>query len=169
MEYKKIEVSIGKFITDMSSAAIQPFTGKWVQNKSLSDDYQDVLEAQGVGWVTRKVVANATLHLDLVEGDQAGSLKETTTTVGKNNFNTLYFDSNSYDAEHTLYGKMSYKSYVNEEGVVKVEAVAQKGTQGEWNTITTWSIENDGARFIRTVEFFSKKLNRVFKYVFDKN
>ena len=35
------------------------------QNKSLSDDTDEILRLQGVGWFTRKAIAMATIYLDV--------------------------------------------------------------------------------------------------------
>lgn len=37
----------------------------FVQNKSLSDDNDEILRLQGVGWMTRKAISIATLYLDV--------------------------------------------------------------------------------------------------------
>ncbi|KAL0578596.1 hypothetical protein V5O48_003387 [Marasmius crinis-equi] len=37
------------------------FTGKYVMNKSLSDPHDDILAAQGIGWITRKAIGIATI------------------------------------------------------------------------------------------------------------
>ena len=36
-----------------------------VQNKTLSDDNDEILRLQGVGWMTRKAISIATLYLDV--------------------------------------------------------------------------------------------------------
>ncbi|KAI8981258.1 hypothetical protein BD414DRAFT_492116 [Trametes punicea] len=38
-------------------------SGKYTMNKSLSDDSDEILRLQGVGWLTRKAIAMATLSL----------------------------------------------------------------------------------------------------------
>ncbi|KAJ8453845.1 hypothetical protein ONZ45_g3040 [Pleurotus djamor] len=40
-------------------------SGKFWMNKTLSDDTADILYLQGVGWMTRKIIANASLHLTI--------------------------------------------------------------------------------------------------------
>ncbi|KAI0271399.1 hypothetical protein BC834DRAFT_966887 [Gloeopeniophorella convolvens] len=38
-------------------------TGKWVMNKSLSDDPDEILRLQGLGWIKRRAVGLATVTL----------------------------------------------------------------------------------------------------------
>ncbi|KAL6310491.1 hypothetical protein BKA93DRAFT_883386 [Sparassis latifolia] len=38
-------------------------SGKYVMNKTLSDDSDDILRLQGVGWLIRKTIRITTLHL----------------------------------------------------------------------------------------------------------
>jgi len=47
-------------------------SGKFVQNHSLSDDTDQILSLQGVGWVTRKIIKSATitLHIKHYKSDQ---------------------------------------------------------------------------------------------------
>ncbi|KAK3178900.1 hypothetical protein OEA41_001037 [Lepraria neglecta] len=42
---------------------LKDLNGKWVMNKSLSDDYDRILEMQGVGWFLRKAISFATVTL----------------------------------------------------------------------------------------------------------
>ncbi|KAM5531875.1 hypothetical protein V8D89_014429 [Ganoderma adspersum] len=40
-------------------------SGKYIMNKTLSDDNDEILRLQGVGWMTRKAISIATLYLDV--------------------------------------------------------------------------------------------------------
>ncbi|RPD64978.1 hypothetical protein L226DRAFT_541575 [Lentinus tigrinus ALCF2SS1-7] len=40
-------------------------SGKFIMNKDLSDDSDEILRLQGVGWFTRKAIGMATLYLDV--------------------------------------------------------------------------------------------------------
>ncbi|KAI0652279.1 hypothetical protein C8Q79DRAFT_922775 [Trametes meyenii] len=40
-------------------------SGKYIMNKSLSDDNDEILRLQGVSWFTRKAIAMATLYLSV--------------------------------------------------------------------------------------------------------
>lgn len=58
----------GEFLFPMavpSDFTILNLTGKFVQNKSLSDDTDQILALQGVGWFTRKAIQLATINLDI--------------------------------------------------------------------------------------------------------
>ena len=41
------------------------YSGKWVMNKALSDDTDQLLSLQGVGWVIRKAIGMATLTIKI--------------------------------------------------------------------------------------------------------
>jgi len=40
-------------------------SGKYIMNKKLSDDTDEILRLQGVGWWTRLAISNATIYLDV--------------------------------------------------------------------------------------------------------
>ncbi|KAG0647604.1 hypothetical protein D0Z07_6860 [Hyphodiscus hymeniophilus] len=43
--------------------SIKDLSGEWVMNKTLSDDTDSILALQGIGWITRKAIAYATVTL----------------------------------------------------------------------------------------------------------
>ncbi|KAJ9648590.1 hypothetical protein H2199_001445 [Coniosporium tulheliwenetii] len=49
------------------TASLKDLNGKWVMNKTLSDETDSVLALQGVGWLTRKAIALATITLHTKE------------------------------------------------------------------------------------------------------
>ncbi|KAI4282840.1 MAG: hypothetical protein L6R38_002641 [Xanthoria sp. 2 TBL-2021] len=46
---------------------LKNLAGKWVMNKSLSDDTDRILQMQGVGWFLRRAIALATITLTVTE------------------------------------------------------------------------------------------------------
>ncbi|EKD17555.1 uncharacterized protein L3040_006674 [Drepanopeziza brunnea f. sp. 'multigermtubi'] len=46
-----------------AEVTLKDLSGQWVMNKTLSDDPDEVLALQGMGWLTRKAIAIATLTL----------------------------------------------------------------------------------------------------------
>ncbi|MCJ1391188.1 hypothetical protein MMC18_004050 [Xylographa bjoerkii] len=52
---------------------IKDLNGKWVMNKELSDDFDAILEMQGVGWMMRKIISMATVTLTISEYVEEGT------------------------------------------------------------------------------------------------
>ncbi|KAL8682408.1 MAG: hypothetical protein Q9186_001529 [Xanthomendoza sp. 1 TL-2023] len=46
---------------------LKNLAGKWVMNKTLSDDTDRILQMQGVGWFLRRAIALATITLTITE------------------------------------------------------------------------------------------------------
>ncbi|KAL8774784.1 MAG: hypothetical protein Q9209_000723 [Squamulea sp. 1 TL-2023] len=46
---------------------LQNLSGKWVMNKTLSDDTDRILQMQGVGWFLRRAIALSTVTLTITE------------------------------------------------------------------------------------------------------
>ncbi|MCJ1272617.1 hypothetical protein MMC21_000403 [Puttea exsequens] len=46
---------------------LKDLNGKWVMNKTLSDDTDYILQMQGVGWFLRKAISLATITLTITE------------------------------------------------------------------------------------------------------
>ncbi|KAL8741632.1 MAG: hypothetical protein Q9190_005779 [Brigantiaea leucoxantha] len=51
---------------------LKNLSGKWVMNKSLSDDTDKILQMQGVGWFLRKAISLATITLSITQYDKDG-------------------------------------------------------------------------------------------------
>ncbi|OJT15812.1 hypothetical protein TRAPUB_3918 [Trametes pubescens] len=50
-------------------------SGKFIMNKSLSDDTDEILRLQGVGWFKRKAIAMATLYLSVKHYKDEGGVE----------------------------------------------------------------------------------------------
>jgi hypothetical protein len=142
------------------------YVGTWEKNKAESDDYTDVLEVQGVNWMTRKLLSAAGLTMEITWDPETMMLNEKSTTIGISDVQLLNFDGLVHDAKHALFGDIKLSTVVSNDGLVVVKGSGGKST--EWNSITTWCLENNNSKWIRTVEFSSKKLKKTFKYVFDR-
>jgi len=46
---------------------LKDLNGKWVMNKSLSDDTDSILQMQNIGWLLRKAIGLATITLTITE------------------------------------------------------------------------------------------------------
>ncbi|MCJ1338821.1 hypothetical protein MMC09_004110 [Bachmanniomyces sp. S44760] len=46
---------------------LKDLTGKWIMNKTLSDDTDKILQLQGVSWLIRKGISLSTINLDITE------------------------------------------------------------------------------------------------------
>ncbi|MCJ1402729.1 hypothetical protein MMC11_005950 [Xylographa trunciseda] len=52
---------------------IKDLSGKWVMSKELSDDFDAILQMQGVGWMMRKIISMATITLTISEYIEEGT------------------------------------------------------------------------------------------------
>jgi hypothetical protein len=60
---------------------LQNLAGKWSLNKSLSDDFSQVLALQGVNVLIRKAIGAASVHLKIVQNSQNELKMEQTATA----------------------------------------------------------------------------------------
>lgn len=95
----------------MSAHSVRHIT----QNKSLSDDSEEILRLQGVGWFTRKAIALATLYLSVKHYRDDGGVEhidiDQTLTGGikaTNEYRTL--DWVEREHEDTIFGSVVSKS-----------------------------------------------------------
>ncbi|KAL8704770.1 MAG: hypothetical protein Q9201_002080 [Fulgogasparrea decipioides] len=51
---------------------LKNLSGKWVMNKTLSDDTDRILQMQGVSWFMRRIIAFATVTLTVSEYEKDG-------------------------------------------------------------------------------------------------
>ncbi|VDB85814.1 unnamed protein product [Peniophora sp. CBMAI 1063] len=162
---------------------LKDLTGKWVMNKVLSDSTDDVLTLQGVGWLKRKVIANATvtLHVKHYHADDGVEHVDIKQTVSPGGFNgttedrTLDWTLRPHDDD--LFGPLKGKSrrvkleeveipFLKEgwlpEVVETIEAYASSDTEKSgtsWTANQTWGFEEiDGVRrYVRHLDFIGPK------------
>ncbi|KAI0830723.1 hypothetical protein BC628DRAFT_1469017 [Trametes gibbosa] len=102
-------------------------SGKYMMNKSLSDDSDEILRLQGVSWMTRKAIAYATLYLSVNHyKDDSGvehiDVDQTLTggVKGTNEYRTLDWTERS--SEDYVFGPVLGKS----------RRVSLSGVEREW-------------------------------------
>jgi len=169
-------------------------TGKWVMNKTLSDDTSDVLTLQGVSWFKRQIIAIATVTLHVTHyKDDAGvehiDIKQTITggIEGTEENRTLDWTVR----EHTdhLFGPVAARSrhvalaeidnaFLTEGWLPEiaelgtVHAIADSKTEESgltWHADQTWGFEeiNDERRYVRHLDFTSKGEHLQKRLVYD--
>jgi len=86
-------------------------SGKFIQNHSLSDDIDKILTLQGVGWVTRTIIHNATITLHIKhyrdgEGTEHIDIEQTLTggITASPELRTL--DWTLRKSDHSLFGSI---------------------------------------------------------------
>lgn len=62
---------------------IKALSGKWVMNKSLSDDPDGLFILQGLSWFTRRALGLATINLTIREYNESGKIHIDITSVAK--------------------------------------------------------------------------------------
>ncbi|KAJ3490554.1 hypothetical protein NLI96_g1342 [Meripilus lineatus] len=158
------------------------------QNKSLSDDTDEILSLQGVGWLTRKALkaANATLSIKHYT-DETGVERidiETTLTGGLAGSNeTRILDWQEHKKADGIFGpaigksrkiplnqvteaylKEGWASDANEAGVLNVHAQSDTGkTSKTWTSEQIWGVQEIGGvkRFARRIYFIGPKGEQV--------
>ncbi|KAF8722197.1 hypothetical protein AX14_009965 [Amanita brunnescens Koide BX004] len=165
-------------------------TGKYILNKTLSDDSDQILQLQGIGWITRSTISYASITLDIkhekdAEGTEHLKLDEYTTT-GKLATTTEHRALTWKEAEHedVLFGSMLAKARRCKPEDIKEDFLSQGWTEDTlkhgliqcvtrsntrksgiiWTANETWGIvEGNGAkRFTRHV-YFTGGQNKVVK------
>ncbi|KAK2461652.1 hypothetical protein APHAL10511_006115 [Amanita phalloides] len=157
-------------------------TGKFMLNKTLSDDTDKILELQGVGWFTRKAIAIATIRLFINhykddDGIEHIDIKQTLTggIPGTTENRILWWKEGK--REDKIFGPVIGKSrrctneelsqleeYLTKEwtedtyqhGLVQAHAKSDTAKSGRiWTANQTWGIENinNERRYSRHVYF----------------
>ncbi|CAF9910583.1 hypothetical protein IMSHALPRED_009244 [Imshaugia aleurites] len=96
---------------------LQDLNGVWTMNKSLSDDYDRILEMQGVSWFLRKAISYATITLTITQYVDETADKRThidiaqvaTGGVGRTNENRT-LDYAWREHEDKIFGKVKGRS-----------------------------------------------------------
>jgi hypothetical protein len=159
-------------------------TGKFFMNKTLSDDLDDVLTEQGIGWFTRRLISVAAITLDIkhyVEDDMEHIDIEQTATGGiKGTTENRILDWKERPHEDHLFGKLIAQSRrtnledvqdeflkkdwlegeAREDGLIEAFAVSENG----WNARQVWGFEEfDGKRHYSRHLRFEKGDKTLFK------
>lgn len=163
-------------------------TGKFIQNRSLSDDTDKILAFQGVSWVTRKIINNATITLSIKHTKDDQGVEhiniETTLTGGitaSPEPRTLDWTFRSVD--HNLFGatlsrsrrlpvaditddylKQGWLPDVSRDGAIEAYAKADKEKNSHtWESDMIWGFEDikGERRYTRRIKFTGPKSERI--------
>jgi len=94
--------------------SIKDLSGKWVMNKTLSDDTDPVLALQGVGWWTRKAIGLATVTLHAKQYTKEGTthidISQTATGGIQGTTETRTLDWQERKHEDHIFGNLNGRS-----------------------------------------------------------
>lgn len=170
-------------------------TGKYVMNKALSDDSDDILKLQGVSWFKRRAISMFTLTLVVKHYTDEGSLEhidiEQTLSGGISGTNEeRILDWEERSQYNDVFGavigqskrlkvgevddeflKSGWTEDAVEDGLILAVARSDTAKSGmEWTAEQTWGFEvlNDERRYARHVKFTSsnKKDGPIFKHLY---
>ncbi|KAG1802037.1 uncharacterized protein HD556DRAFT_1228468 [Suillus plorans] len=168
---------------------IKNLTGKYVMNKTLSDDSDDILKLQGISWFERRANLMFTLkhyadeggfeHID-IEQTLSGGISGTTQyrtldweerSINDDVFGALIAQSKRIKVEEVddEFLRSGWTEDAVEDGLILAVTRSDTSKSGmEWKTELTWGFEVlDGERrFARHVKFTSsdKKDGPIFKH-----
>ncbi|KAK1961597.1 hypothetical protein LY78DRAFT_588372 [Colletotrichum sublineola] len=157
-------------MTAPDSKTIRDLNGTWTVNRSLSDDLSETLGAQGLSWITRKVLTSGGISLTITQNSVASPepgasviyqlCQEQTVTPGNFKSEDVYLlDGVERDQRTQAFGALltSVKFVLIEEardkelakrlrdgGVEEVIEEFSTSKRGGWSTLTTWAVENIG-------------------------
>ncbi|CAF9933273.1 MAG: hypothetical protein HETSPECPRED_008583 [Heterodermia speciosa] len=96
------------------SKTLKDLNGKWVMNKTLSDDTDAILAMQNVSWFLRKAIAFATITLSITEYTKDGSthidISQTATGGVKGTTELRTLDWTFRDHKDGIFGEVKGKS-----------------------------------------------------------
>jgi len=170
-------------------------TGKYVMNKTLSDDSDDILKLQGISWFKRRAISMFTLtlvvkhyadeggfeHIDIqqtLSGGISGTTEYRTLDWEERNINddvfgALIAQSKRIKAEEVddEFLRSGWTEDAVEDGLILAVARSDTSKSGmEWKAELTWGFEVlDGERrYARHVKFTSsdKKDGPIFKHLY---
>ncbi|KIP12413.1 hypothetical protein PHLGIDRAFT_17572 [Phlebiopsis gigantea 11061_1 CR5-6] len=154
-------------------------SGKYTQNKGQSDDTDEILRLQGVGWLTRRAIQMATLYVTITHATEGGVEKITVDQVLSggvgSSSETRVLDWQERDVDDKLFGavvtrterskpegldndwlKADWPETVREQGVIHTSGHSDTAKSGAtWSAEMTWGLQDiDGERkYTRHVYF----------------
>ncbi|PWW73304.1 hypothetical protein C7212DRAFT_332193 [Tuber magnatum] len=159
-------------------------TGKFFMNKTLSDDIDEVLAEQGIGWLTRSIISIATITLHIKhcveEGTEHIDIEQTATGGIKGTTENRILDWKERPHYDHLFGELTGQSrrtkledvqdeflrtgwLVDEarrDGLIEAFVVSVNG----WNARQIWGFEEfDGKRYYSRHLRFEKGDKTLFK------
>lgn len=154
-------------------------SGKYMQNKSQSDDTDEILRLQGVSWMTRTIIRNATLYLTINHRNEDGveviTVDQALSGGLGSSSETRILDWTEREVDDTLYGpvvtktrrakledidndflKQDWPEDVKEHGLIHTSGHSDTPKSGKsWVADMTWGIQEiEGQRkYTRHVYF----------------
>ncbi|KAI9018839.1 hypothetical protein DFJ74DRAFT_708058 [Hyaloraphidium curvatum] len=148
-------------------AILVALEGSWILDHKNSDKFEDVLSAQGVGWVVRKLIVNSTPRVGITakssekDGKTVWVMHNTTSGVGPTTqTRDILLDGKEVSLEDPLFGVVLSTPSISEDG--KTLFIKSRSEKGGWEATAIWSVSDDGKVQIRTNTFKSKSLNKDF-------
>jgi len=126
---------------------IKDLSGTWVLNKTLSDDTDSVLALQGIGWLTRKAIAMATITLHIKQYEKDGVTHIDISQVATGGIKTQEDRTLNYEwAEHvdSVFGKLRGRSRFSAIGGVEDDFLKSGWEEGTTDIVESYAI-NDKA------------------------
>ncbi|THG98369.1 hypothetical protein EW026_g3796 [Hermanssonia centrifuga] len=142
-------------------------SGKYTQNKSLSDNTDEILRLQGVGLLVRKALGMATLYVTI------NHLNEDETSVENKLFGPTISKTRRAKPEdlEEIYLKEGWSEATKEHGIIHIlnKSDTEK-SKNTWIIEGAWGIEEVGGepRYVRHVYFTGPKGEEIrARMVFD--
>ncbi|KAJ6111032.1 hypothetical protein N7486_003267 [Penicillium sp. IBT 16267x] len=170
-----------------SEITIRDLSGKWNLNSELSGDVTPIMELQGVPWIVRSMLANASISVSLIQStDEAGVTKidSVQNSMGQVVQEERVLDWELRDQPHLIFGNMRVRSRFSTPNDVEAVLRDRSGSgecdwEGEvieievvttgWNSITIWGFTTiDGTRrYIRRSVAKKGEEEKVVQLVYD--
>ncbi|KAJ3170141.1 hypothetical protein HDU88_008766 [Geranomyces variabilis] len=143
--------------------SIEQYVGFWTLDTKRSDDYADVLSAQGISWLVKKVILNMTITYDITVSTNDAGVQVLHAINPKGAKQDLPVDGAAHADDDATFGPVEHTATLDANGNFHLVTVSEKG---KWKNTGTWVIE--GNTMVRTLVFESPKLNKTFKMTFVK-
>ncbi|TPX61661.1 hypothetical protein PhCBS80983_g00981 [Powellomyces hirtus] len=145
-------------------ASLNDYAGFWTLDSSRTDDYSDVLSAQNISWLVRKVILNMTITYDITI-TKDGEVEVLHTVNPKGAKQVLPLDGKPHATEDSTFGPVSHTASKNAQGQFTLVTVSDKNN---WKNSGTWVLEENNTVMVRHLQFESPKLKKTFKMTFTK-
>ncbi|KAJ3174694.1 hypothetical protein HDU87_006943 [Geranomyces variabilis] len=143
--------------------SIEQYVGFWTLDTKRSDDYADVLSAQSISWLVKKVILNMTITYDITVSTNESGVQVLHAINPKGTKQDLIVDGAAHADDDATFGAIEHTATVDANGNFHLVTVSEKY---KWKNTGTWVIE--GNTMVRTMVFESPKLNKTFKMTFVK-
>ncbi|KAJ5642144.1 hypothetical protein N7490_006144 [Penicillium lividum] len=167
---------------------VRNLSGKWNSNSELSDDVTPVMELQGVPWIVRSMLANASISVTLHQSTDAetgvSKVDSSQTSMGQIVQEARVLDWEPRDQPHLIFGNMTVRSRFSSPNDLEAVLRDRSGSgesdwEGEvieievrttsWQSITIWGFTTiDGTRrYVRRTVARKGEEERIIQLVYD--